>query len=63
MQPGPKRQQRGPLGPALPETAEKNGSDAAKKVCQAQNAGESYQSPKSDVPAGFLDAVFHEDSI
>ncbi|MBU3959364.1 MAG: hypothetical protein KKA91_07335 [Alphaproteobacteria bacterium] len=42
---------------------EKTGSDTAKKISQAQNAGKSYQCPKSDVPAGFLDAVFHEDSV
>ncbi|WP_454745842.1 hypothetical protein [Ciceribacter selenitireducens] len=61
---GPKTTTARVVKPALPETElKKTGSDTAKKISQAQNAGKSYQCPKSDVPAGFLDAVFHEDSV
>ncbi|MBW8283983.1 MAG: hypothetical protein K0M55_10295 [Rhizobium sp.] len=52
------------LRPALPETVIGDfGSDTAKEISQAQNAGESDQSTNCNAPAGFMDAVFHEDSV
>jgi hypothetical protein len=50
--------------PAPPETViDDFGSDTAKEISQAQNAGKSDQSADRNAPAGFMDAVFHEDSV